>query len=81
MYTATYEYAYRRVHEYQNGRDRSSVLMWYIHPYIGPYAPINVMPQYPPYGQNTGHIRGTDEKSVPHTGDFDIQVYAHTHMR
>ena len=44
-------------------------------------APINVMPQYPLYGQNTGHIRGTDEKSVPHTGDFDIQVYAHTHMK
>ena len=44
-------------------------------------APINVMPQYPPYGQNTGHIRGTDEKSVPHTGDFDIQVYAHAHMK
>ena len=44
-------------------------------------APINVMPQYPPYGQNTGHTRGTDEKSVPLIGDFDIQVYMHVHMK
>ena len=44
-------------------------------------VPINVMPQYPPYGQHTGHIRGIDEKSVPHTGNFDIQIYAHAHIR
>ena len=41
-------------------------------------APINVMPQYPPYGQITGHIRGTDEKSVPHTGDL---TFRYMHMR
>ena len=34
------------------------------------YAPINVMPHYPLYGQDTDRIRGTDDKSVPHTGDF-----------
>ena len=36
------------------------------------YAPINVMPHYPPYGQHTGHTGGFFKKSVPHIGGFDI---------
>ena len=40
------------------------------------YAPINVMPHYPPYGQDTGYIWGIDEEFVPHTGDFDIMLCA-----
>ena len=38
------------------------------------------MSQYPPYGQNMGHIRWTDEISVTQTGDFDIQGYVHAHV-
>ena len=33
------------------------------------------------WNKDTFLIRGIDEKFVPHTGDFDIQIYAHEHMR
>ena len=41
-------------------------------------APINVMPHYPPYGQDTGYIWEIDEELVPYTGDFDIMLCACT---
>ena len=40
-----------------------------INSYLYPYAPINVMPHYPPPGHNRGQYRGIDvETQAPYRG-------------
>ena len=39
------------------------------------YAPINIMPHYPPPGHYMGQHRGIDIEIKPQTGAFDMHIF------
>ena len=41
----------------------------------GSYAPISIMPHYPPPGHYRGQHRGIDIETKPQTGAFDMYIF------